>query len=111
MCEFCKNHDKYTIYRVPLRSTYADDNLCEKIVDDNCGTCNCGCADENYHFTLYKSKNWIQLGFHRKLADLIISPFSELLHINYCPWCGEKLSDKDKTFDECCVRKLVETNR
>lgn len=52
MCEFCREH--HTNYLIPVRNKYADDNICEKLRDDNCEDC-CGCNDENFHFTLYHS--------------------------------------------------------
>lgn len=110
MCEFCKDYDKHIAYRIPIRTTYAADNLCEILRDDNCEDCY-GCMNENYHFTLYKWTNMISLGLIRKIGDVVCAPTSEGLIINYCPWCGEKLHNNENyTFDKCCVEKLVETD-
>lgn len=111
MCEFCKDYNRHIAYRVPVRNTYADDNLCEILMDDNCEDCD-GCMDENYHFTLYKWQDMISFGLVRKIGDAICAPTSEGIMINYCPWCGKKLhNNEDYTFDKCCVDKLVKTER
>ena len=110
MCEFCKDYNRHIRYGVPYRTQYADDNLCEKIMDDICDDCY-GCMDENLHFSLAKWRNMIWLGFHHEIGDTIISKTSEGLFINYCPWCGEKLNDEFEPFDQCCVDRLVEVER
>ena len=114
MCEFCK--DYHTNYLIPIRNAYADDNICEKLRDKNCEDCS-GCADENFHFTLYHSawNDMISLGFHWVINDsndaAVISQTSEGIFINYCPWCGEKLSKEINDFEKCCVQKLIPTKR
>ena len=108
MCEFCSVFTK--AYRVPVRNTYAADNMCEVIKGDNCKDCD-GCMDKNYHFTLYKRDDAIGMGLIRKIGSVVCAPSSESILINYCPWCGEKLNKDDKyTFDKCCVEKLTETD-
>lgn len=114
MCQFCET--EYESYYVPARTAYADDNLCEKIRDDNCTDC-LGCVEDNYHFTLYShhyrtDSFSIALGLVRKINDIIIAPTSETLSINYCPWCGRKLHNKDDVeFNKCCVQRLKHIER
>lgn len=110
MCEFCDNQLQHKKIMIPVRNTYADDNVCEKIMDGYCEDCD-GCMDNNYHFTLYKYDDILSIGFHRKISDVIISPTSETLQIKYCPWCGKKLTDEEVGFEKCCVEKLVNTER
>lgn len=127
MCKFCKNNG-YKKYLIPLRSTYADDNTCEYVSPENyeerniqengicyrgvmsCEDCD-GCADGNYTFKLNKHEdNSIGLEFYHKIRGLKISPFSELLSINYCPWCGNKLVDDNKMieFENCVIGGIRE---
>lgn len=49
MCKFCEDYSRYKTFRVPVRSSYADDNFCEKIRDCDCRECN-GCSDDNLNF-------------------------------------------------------------
>lgn len=108
MCEFCSNFKK--AYRVPVRNTFAADNMCEVLKDNDCENCD-GCQDKNYHFTLYKFDDGISLGFIRKVGNVLCAPRSELIGINYCPWCGEQLNNGNEwKFDSCCAENLVETD-
>ena len=113
MCEFCENYSEHKAFYVPIRNTYADDNVCEMIKGDSYSCEDCvGCTDENYHFTLYKYENGIGLGFIRVIGDMTISPTSERIFVNYCPFCGERLNNEElETFDKCCVSKLKRIER
>lgn len=110
MCKFCDDIKKHKTLYVPVRTTYADDNICEVLCDDNCEDCY-GCVEDNYHFALYRWTDMIWLGFHHQIKDTVMSKTSEGLQIKYCPWCGEKLTDEDVSFDKCCVEKLREIER
>lgn len=110
MCEFCDNYSEHKVFYVPIRNTYADDNICETI-KQTCEDCH-GCSDENYHFSLYKNEDSIGLGFIHDLGDITIAPTSERIYINYCPFCGKKLHHRDiTTFDRCCVSELKRVER
>lgn len=91
MCEFCDDNE-YKEFVVPFRNTYAEDNMCEKIMKDNCEGCN-GCKDENFHFSIYRFEDFVCLGFRRQIDDIIVSASSERLIINYCPMCGRALKE------------------
>ena len=98
MCKFCEDYSRYKTFRVPVRSSYTDDNFCEKIRDCDCRECN-GCSDDNFHFALYSWENGIWLGYHHQMnckgsdEDIVVSQTSEGLYFNYCPWCGRKLTE------------------
>lgn len=104
MCSFCENFTEHKKYGIAIRNAYANGNFCEVLRDTNCGTCN-GCADKNFHFTLYKWRNLIQLGFIHEIPECTVAQTSEHLQINYCPWCGEKLTDEIVPFEKCCVEE------
>lgn len=109
MCKFCQNFNEHKKYGIAIRNAYADDNFCEILRSTNCDTCN-GCIDEDFHFTLYKWRDMIQMGFIHEIPECTVAQTSEHLKINYCPWCGERLADEIAPFEKCCVEKpfLVE---
>lgn len=47
----------------------------------------------------------IQFGFIHEIPECTIAQTSEHLKINYCPWCGKRLTDKIIPFEKCCVVK------
>lgn len=113
MCKFCDDL-KWRQYSVPARNKMDSDNLCQCL---SCGridgseetdsywpvSCpeNCdGCAEGNEHFKLFASDNRIGLSYAFKATGLQIARNSEMLTINYCPWCGKKLTDQPVEFEE-----------
>jgi len=105
MCEFCENitnRDKEIIWNV--RSTYADDNICEFVNDNNCSVCE-GCF---MHFKLsgYKSYDediYVGVEYNQELTSsdgkkVYVRPFSETIQFNYCPICGKQISKNIKEF-------------
>lgn len=98
--------------------TMTVEELARKIaaIATECTDC-LGCVEDNYHFTLYShhyrtDSFSIALGLVRKINDIIIAPTSETLSINYCPWCGRKLHNKDDVeFNKCCVQRLKHIER
>ena len=120
MCKFCDDLKNYKKYKIPIRNTYANDNTCEFVSPENykdgCfykdgisfrGIMNCedcdGCKDDNYLFYLNSCNNYISIDFYHKIKDLTIAPCSESLVINFCPWCGKKISKIIIPFDQCCL--------
>jgi hypothetical protein len=101
VCEFCENMG--TEKKLQFRTTYADDNLCDVIRSDDgyshtCEGCG-GCVDKNNEFSIsMKWSNYLDVSYHREMTTLdgnklTISPISEGIKINYCPFCGKKLED------------------
>lgn len=106
MCKFCDNLE-YRRYKVQQRTTSADDTTCEfgspdlDVADTyNCSGCR-GCTKDNLRFELAAWKNYISLAFVHRIRRLIIEPFSEAIQINFCPWCGKKLTEEPVDFDKC----------
>lgn len=98
-CSFCKallNGDNITW---EMRSTYADDNICDKINGTDCNLCS-GC-NANFSLSAYVSKEEVQVNIefeqHIGMAseeEAVIHPLSETTVFNYCPICGKRLSTK-----------------
>lgn len=97
MCNFCDTISKNN-FVLEERSTYAEDNICEFVNNLDCNLCE-SCLP---HFELfsfqdnYKERSFIQIGYYKKVfsknSKVIVHPFSESIQINYCPFCGEKIS-------------------
>lgn len=106
MCEFCeglKDKDKEITWQV--RSTYADNNICEFVNDITCSTCG-GCK---MGFTLkgydYEGNTYVEVEYKQVLksideVEVVIWPFSEGIQFNFCPICGDQLSKKLKHWRE-----------
>ena len=106
MCKFCEaltDRTKEIVWEV--RSTMADDNVCDFVNGDNCDVCN-GC---NMSFNLYgyNYDNNIHVGvsYSQELTSknrtkVIIKPFSEGIQWNYCPICGKQISSTVQDFDD-----------
>ena len=105
MCEFCKNLDEHKIYGIEVRTAYAKDNFCDVLRDNDCEPCN-GCVNENFHFTLYTYKDMVQFGFIHEIPECTVAQTSEYIKINYCPWCGRKLTNDPVPFEKCCTEKM-----
>ena len=104
MCEFCEgvNNKDFTWN---VRSTMADNNICEYVNGDNCE----GCNECNMRFGLVKyisnENTYISVDYNQTLSDIdgnevVISPFSEGIRINYCPFCGDSVSRDKKEFED-----------
>lgn len=99
------------------RSTSCDDNTCELMGDlanyvngyhrTACEDCY-GCSKENMRFELASKDNYISIGYFHRIKSLCIEPFSESIVINYCPWCGKKLTDEPVDFKKCHYGKELE---
>lgn len=101
MCDFCealKDRNKEII--LDMRNTYAGHNVCEYINDDDCSLCKV-C---NPHFRIRACAfndgelgvgvDYIQQIWDREDNCVQILPSSELMMWNYCPFCGEQISEK-----------------
>lgn len=119
MCKFCDNL-KRRVYKIPYRNSMGDDNRCEygspdvvnidgeiEIIGSNCDNCQ-GCAEDNQFFSMCVEGNSIRFAFYHKIKNLIISPNSEVIKINFCPWCGRKITDNSIDFDKCCLGEKLE---
>lgn len=104
MCKFCDDFSKHKKYGIAFHSSYASDDFCEVLRGTNCEDCD-GCTDKNFHFTLYKWRDMIQMGFIHEIPECTVAQTSEHLTINYCPWCGKRLSNEITSFEMCCVEK------
>lgn len=88
-CKICNS--KWYEEKIEVRTTSADDNVCEKIKQGNCEDCN-GCSEKNNIFTMTIIDNGkIQLEYMHKIGGLTINPISECRSMKYCFECGRKL--------------------
>lgn len=99
MCKFCEGlfkEKKEIIWE--MRNSYADDNFCEKILNDNCEECKM--CDISYRLTgWYLNKvPYIMCSYKFNNGDILMWNSTESLPINYCPYCGEKIN-LDKMVD------------
>lgn len=104
MCNFCKTLKNGGKIVISPRSTYADDNLYEILYENEKTVCS-DISDFFIDGYMYKGNTYMVLNYINQLdiSDddmLSIMPFSEGLHINYCPYCGEKVSENFLNFDE-----------
>ena len=112
MCKFCDNLE-WRRYKVPVRNESACDNLCEimtakfeKYGDEyvslgsDCSDCD-GCRDNGFGIHAYDNR--IGFSFANHIKELCIDRYSEMLDINFCPWCGKRLSKEMVDFDKCCL--------
>lgn len=103
MCKFCDDL-KWREYKVMQRSDDACDNLCEIMtaklenidgevfsLGSDCSDCD-GCKD--YGFKLFTYNNRIGFSYRQNIKQLHIGKNSEMLDINYCPWCGKRLNNE-----------------
>lgn len=118
MCKFCDDLE-WREYKIPYRTCSADDNRCEygspDIVNDGeneyilgstCEDCS-GCAEDNLYFSIRTYQNRIGLDFTHRIKNLIIEPCSEMVDINFCPWCCKQLNDELVPFENCCLGRCL----
>lgn len=106
MCEFCDSlTDNTKKITWQVRSTYADDNICEFVNDENCDVCE-GCKMwfkiDGYD---YDGNAFIGITYNQELTStdgkqVIIRPFSESIQFNFCPICGKQISKEVKEFEK-----------
>ena len=115
-CKFCEQL-KSRDYLTPARNRMDTDNLCQCLswgrIDgsvetgpwatiycpEDCG----GCADDNEYFGLFTYENRMGFSYHFKSQNLRIDRNSQMLTINFCPWCGKPLSEEIVPFEKSCI--------
>lgn len=101
MCKFCEGlfDNRYSMEWL-MRSSYADDNFCEKVFNDSCE--NCKECNHTYRLKGYKINNNSMLinEYEFNNGDIKIWNSSEALHINYCPYCGKQISKDIVKYDD-----------
>lgn len=119
MCKFCDAlTDKTKEIEWLVRSTYADDNICKVVNNQNCGMCD-DCemrfllSRHEYKDDLYVGVEYSQVINKGNENQAIIRPFSETIQWNYCPICGKQLSKNIRESDEyyksvICINKIEE---
>lgn len=103
MCKFCEGlFDKEYDMRWNMRSNYADDNFCEKVLNDSCE--NCTQCSINYTLRGRKIDEtghvYIQCDYKFDNGDIVMWNSTEPLNINYCPYCGRKLADNLVNYED-----------
>lgn len=104
MCEFCESLvDTNKKINWMVRSTFADDNIVEIIND--CGKVVKDISNFEIYGYTHENKAFFGIGYRQEIGiedkdTVIISPFSETIQINYCPICGQQISDKLITPEE-----------
>lgn len=99
MCDFCEGLS-YKELKIPIRTSLPDDNVCEIGSPDkynigfSCDGCK-GCSDENNHFSVTVHEDTLSIGYYHKIRKLTIAPISSRFNINYCPMCGNRISEND----------------
>lgn len=91
MCKFCDNLE-YRDIKIDTRTSLADDNVCEFIVQNDCEQCENGCSSDNNYFSITMWEDNLHLNYYHKIRDLIIAPISMRFSINFCPMCGKRIS-------------------
>lgn len=95
MCKFCEGlFDKEYEMQWNMRSKYADDNFCEKVLEDTCE--NCKQCNMSYVLMGRKVKEtghvYISCSYKFDNGDIVMWNSTEPLNINYCPYCGRQLA-------------------
>ena len=106
MCEFCEAlKDETKEINWSVRSSYADENMCEFVNGDSCQYCN-GCAEgfiiDAYD---YNGNTKVCITYSKTVRtkdkkEVVVHPFSEAIQWNYCPVCGEQISKEILDFDK-----------
>ena len=95
-CKFCEGlFDEGYKMIWNMRSSYAEDNFCEKVLNNTCE--NCTECNAEYYLQGWKNKQTghasISCNYKFSNGDIVIWNFTEPLNINYCPYCGKRLAD------------------
>lgn len=114
MCEFCDSiTDRNKEITWLVRSTYADDNICDFVNENICSSCN-GC---NMNFSLdgyvWDDNVVVGIKYEQKIIsstgyEVVVHPFSETIQFNYCPICGKQISKYIKDFKDYYEFKINE---
>lgn len=93
MCKYC---GEYYTERTLIRNSFADDNLCLVLREDECEDCG-GCAeDKNYFEMSYYGdfmviSHWREMKYAEIGMNAISAQNSERIERNFCHNCGRKL--------------------
>jgi len=71
-----QSDDGVTENTINLRCYGTDDNVCEKIVNNECETC-MGCGVGNNYFSIMNFGDYFTVSYHHKIGDLVIERHSE----------------------------------
>ena len=106
MCEFCEAlKDETKEINWSVRSSYADENMCEFVNGDSCQYCD-WCAEgfiiDAYD---YNGNTKVCITYSKTVRtkdkkEVVVHPFSEAIQWNYCPVCGEQISKEILDFDK-----------
>lgn len=97
MCKFCEGIFKEGCkMQWNMRSSYADDNFCDKVMNSECGNCEkCSMEYKPSGFMMPDTKGcYIDCEYKFDNGNIVMWNFTEPLRINYCPFCGKALSDE-----------------
>ena len=103
MCRFCDLLKHGGEMYWSERSTFANDNLCEfasqKDEYSMCEGCN-ECDERGFKLTSYVLDGNTRVGvsYFRQPHGVEVSPFSEPIPFSFCPFCGERVSEKIEEF-------------
>lgn len=99
-CKYCGAIKDRKRISINQRSTYAIDNMCENICNNDCSDKEC---EQYFMIGGYENHDElrISLEWHCEIKscnkNTIIKPFSESIKLKYCPFCGEQLSTSEDT--------------
>ncbi|MFH0334721.1 hypothetical protein [Clostridium perfringens] len=103
-CKYCDALKQGKRINLCQRSTYADDNSCKIFCNNDCSDC----MKCNHTFVLagYSNTEDVRVGIEYNIniekndgTEIIMNPFSEPIVFKYCPFCGEKLFEKEIKYD------------
>ena len=94
-CKFCEGlfDEEYKMIW-NMRSSYVDDNFCEKVLNNTCE--NCTECNAEYYLQGWKNEQTghtsISCNYKFSNGNIVIWNSTEPLCINYCPYCGRQLA-------------------
>lgn len=111
MCNFCESlTDNSKQISLSTRSRFADDNISDYLWEDYEKDYSSKKWYENlsvfrFFGYKYKSNTYVGVDYRQEMVNkygekIIISPFSESIQFNFCPICGNKISNEIKNFRE-----------
>lgn len=103
MCKFCEGiFDKNYDMEWNMRTSFADDNFCEKVFEDSCDNCEQCCIEYKLNGRYISESDHAYLTCEYKFdnGDIKMHNFTEILPINFCPYCGRQLVNNLVNFDD-----------
>lgn len=100
MCTFCEALTNHKKIEWQERSTVANDNFCETVCNSDCDGCY-GCDKRLFTLTplIVNGNVYVSVDYYREAYGTIIYPFSELMQLSFCPFCGKQISKEVFEFD------------